>query len=166
MITGASFTLVTVTVIVCTSVRFGAPSSVTVTSTTYVLFPAVSPRSVGFSKSGATVNVSTPVAPTIENAAASAPPEIEYVSVCAGTSASVAFTSVTAVWFSAALTAAAAPPPSLVITGASFTCVTVTVAVRVVLLLNPSLATTVMVRSVVVGDSEVLAYWTVRSTVW
>ncbi len=51
------------------------------------------------------------------NLAASAPPLIEKVSVCAGKSASVAVTVVTAVVFSATLTEAVAPPPLDVISG-------------------------------------------------
>ena len=61
------------------------------------------------------------------NFAASAPPEIEYVSVSPRRSASVAVTVVTAVEFSATLRAALAPPPFEVITGVlSLTGVTVT----------------------------------------
>jgi hypothetical protein len=54
----------------------------------------------------------------IANFAASAPPLIEYVSVSPGRSASVAVTVVTAVTFSATLTAALAPPPFDEMTGA------------------------------------------------
>ena len=48
-----------------------------------MLSPAVPPRSVGFSKSGAALKVSTPAA-VIANFAASAPPKIENVSVLFG----------------------------------------------------------------------------------
>ena len=48
-------------------------------------------------------------------------------------STSVDVTVVTAVWFSAALSAAVGPPPSLVITGASLTAVTVTSTTSVAL---------------------------------
>ena len=66
-----------------------------------------------------------------------------YVSVCAGRSASVAATVVTAVPFSATLTVALAPPPSLVITGLlSLTDVTVT-AIACVSVNVPSLTCTV-----------------------
>ena len=54
----------------------------------------------------------------MENFAASAPPSIAYVSVCAGASASVAVTVVTAETFSATEIAAVALPPLLVMTGA------------------------------------------------
>jgi len=46
-------------------------------------------------------------------------------------STSSAVTVVTAVWFSLTVTSAVAPPPLLVITGASFTSATVTVMVWV-----------------------------------
>ena len=65
----------------------------------------------------------------IAKSPASAPPVIANVSVSAGTSSSVAVTVVTAVVFSATLTAAVAPPPSLVITGASLASVIVTLIV-------------------------------------
>ena len=79
----------------------------------------------------------------IVNLAASAPPMIEYVSVCAGRSASVAVTVVTAVVFSATLTAALAPPPLLVMTGVlSLTGVTVT-AIACVSVSVPSLTCTI-----------------------
>ena len=55
----------------------------------------------------------------IANSAASAPPLIEKIGAAPSTSFDV--TVVTAVWFSAAFTDAVAPPPLLVITGASFT---------------------------------------------
>ena len=58
------------------------------------------------------------MAGSIVKAVASAPPEIEYVSV--SRSRSVASTSVTNVWFSAGETKAVAPPPLEVITGALF----------------------------------------------
>ncbi len=71
------------------------------------------------------MKLSTPVPALIVNFAASAPPLIEYVSD--GPSTSVAVTVVTAVLFSATFRPALAPPPSLVITGAtSLTSVTVT----------------------------------------
>ena len=57
---------------------------------------------------------------------ASAPPLIEYTAVPPSTSVEV--TVVTAVWFSAALVAAVAPAPLLVITGASLTGVTLTLS--------------------------------------
>ena len=81
--------------------------------------------SVGTSKSGAVTNESAPVAASIANIAASAPPLMLKVSVDAA-SGSVAVTVVTAVVFSAIDTAAAAPPPLEVMTGASLTLVTVT----------------------------------------
>ena len=87
-----------------------------------MLLPDVAP-SVGVSKSGAELKVSTPVAGTIEKSPWSSPPVMEKVTVSA--SGSVAVTVVTAVWFSAALTAAVAPPPSEVMTGGSFPSVTI-----------------------------------------
>ena len=89
----------------------------------------MAPSSVGFSRSGALANVNTPVAATILNLAESAPPVMLYVrpEPSVSPSGSVDATSVTDVWFSAAFTAAVAPPPSEVIVGASFTFVTVTV---------------------------------------
>ena len=75
------------------------------------------PASAGVSKSRA-VMVKTPVAPTIEKNAASAPPVIEYVTVWPASS-SAATTVVTDVKFSATFIAAAAPPPLEVMTGAS-----------------------------------------------
>ena len=77
------------------------------------------------------------------NRAASAPPLMLYVSVCAGRSASVAVTFVTAVEFSATLTAAVAPAPSLVMTGAlSLVALTVT-AIAWLSVSVPSLTCTV-----------------------
>ena len=75
---------------------------------------------------------STPVELLIVNRAASAPPTIEYVSAGAGRSASLAATVVIAAVFSAMLTLALAPPPLLVITGASLTGITSIVSVRTV----------------------------------
>ena len=75
--------------------------------------------SAGASKSGAVRKDNAPPEGSIEKRAASAPPAIEKVSDGAGVSGSVATTVVTAVSFSATLTAADAPPPSLVITGGS-----------------------------------------------
>ncbi len=82
-------------------------------------------------------------------------------------SASVATTVVTAVRVSLTLTLTVAPPPLLVMTGASLTRVTVTEAVAVALL-PPygSIATKLIVRVVVLGWSEALSYWMVRSTCW
>ena len=54
-----------------------------------------------------------------------------YVSVCAGKSASVAVTAVTAVTFSATLIAAVAPPPLEVITGAIFPIVIVVLPIAI-----------------------------------
>ena len=89
------------------------------------------------------MKLSAPVEPLIANFAASAPPTIEYVSVCAGRSASLATTVVTVAEFSAMLTLASAPPPLDVITGAvSLTGVTVT-AMACVSLSAPSLTCTV-----------------------
>jgi len=85
--------------------------------------------SEGFSKSGALRNVSTPLELPIVNSESSAPPVMLNVSVWAGKSSSSAVTVVTDVWFSSTLTSAVAPPPSEVITGASFTSSTVTVMV-------------------------------------
>ena len=86
---------------------------------------------------------SAPVLVSMTKRAASAPPTIEYVSVCAGRSASLAATVVMIVEFSATLIAAVAPPPLLVITGAlSLTGVTVT-AMACVSLSEPSLTCTV-----------------------
>ncbi len=66
------------------------------------------------------------------------------MSVCAGRSASLAVTVVTAVPFSATFTLAVAPPPLLVITGAlSLTGVTVTAIACVSLKPPPSLTITV-----------------------
>ena len=94
----------------------------------------------------------------IENFAASAPPLIEYVSVGAGRSASVAVTVVTAVVFSATLIDALAPAPLLVMTGAlSSTGVTVT-AIAWVSVSVPSLACTITNQELVVellGDAGV-----------
>ena len=73
------------------------------------------------------MKLNAPVLALIANFAASAPPTIEKVSVDVGKSASVAVTVVTAVLFSATLTAAVAPPPLLVMAGGlSLTGVTVT----------------------------------------
>ena len=67
-------TSVTVTVIGWSAVFTRAPVPLVArTSTSYVL---LSSASVGASKFGAAVNVSTPVKGTIENAAWSAPPAI------------------------------------------------------------------------------------------
>src|SRR5690349_18683783 len=91
--------------------------SLAVTVTSYTLF---APASVGASKFGATRKLNTPPA-VIANRAASAPPVMLNVTV-APASGSVAVTVVTAVWFSGALAVAA-----LVIVGASFTFVRLTV---------------------------------------
>ena len=77
--------------------------------------------SLGFSKSGATWKVSTPVAAATENLALSAPPVILYVIVWAGRSSSVAVTVKADVWFSGTPAV-----PSEVITGGSLTSVAVT----------------------------------------
>jgi len=72
--------------------------------------------------------VKTPVTPSIEKNAASAPPVIEYVA--AKLSASAEVTVVTAVVFSATFIAAVSPPSLDVITGVmSFVLVIVTVIV-------------------------------------
>ena len=119
VITGASFVLVMVTVMVWSSVKIPSEAR---TITSKVLFP---PSSCGFSKSRAVWKVSTPVvAPMLKNELSS-PPLTEYVGVVP--SASVATTVVTAVAPSATLMDALAPPVLLVITGASFTLVMVTV---------------------------------------
>ena len=113
---GVSATLVTVIVRACVA-DFGAlPLSVTATVRLYTLS---APASAGASKSGAATKVSTPEVALMANFAASVPPSIAYVSVCAGVSASVAVTVVTAVAFSATEIAAVAPPPLLVMTGAT-----------------------------------------------
>ena len=66
--TGASFSFVTVIVTSCVALK--SPSlAVTVTSKT--LSPSASP---GVSKSGASIKLTTPVAVSIVNRAASAPP--------------------------------------------------------------------------------------------
>jgi len=86
--------------------------------------------------------VKTPVTPSIEKNAASAPPVIEYVTVWPASS-SAATTVVTAVTFSATFIAAVAPPPLDVITGASAD-ESVTVAVIVcVSVFVPSLTWTI-----------------------
>jgi len=73
--------------------------------------------------------VKTPVTPSIEKNAASAPPVIEYVTVWPASS-SAATTVVTAVTFSATFIAAVSPPSLDVITGVmSFVLVIVTVIV-------------------------------------
>ena len=78
--------------------------------------------SVGDSKLRPAANESTPELPPIVNNPESAPPLIEYVSVCAGRSESVAATVVIAVVFSRMLIDAIAPAPLLVIVGSlSFT---------------------------------------------
>jgi hypothetical protein len=84
------------------------------------------------------MKVTTPVLALMANSAASAPPVIENVKVCAGKSASVALTSMTVpLPFSAKFTAAA-----VVITGvASLTPVTVT-AIAWLVDRVPSLAVT------------------------
>ena len=109
VITGASFTLVTVTVRACVITKV---PSLTCTSTLYTLLRSAS-------KLGAFIKLNAPAA-SIVNKAASAPPLIEKACV-APASWSVAVTVSTTVVFSATLTAAAE-----VITGASFTLVTVT----------------------------------------
>ena len=71
---GASASSVTVTVIGWSAVFSRAPVPLVArTSTSYSLSP---PASVGASWFGAATNVSSPVAATIENVAASAPPAI------------------------------------------------------------------------------------------
>ena len=87
------------------------------------------------------MKVNAPVPALIVKSPASAPPTIEYVG--APPSMSVEVTVVTAVWFSAALTAAVAPPPFDVMTGASLTLVTLTAIACVSLPPLPSLTCTV-----------------------
>ena len=112
VITGSSFTSVTVTATACVVV--------TVPSEAFTIMSKTlsAPASPGISKSGAPIKVMTP-APSIANKAASVPVKVK---VMASPSASVAAAVKAPVWFSATDTAAA-----LVITGASFTSVTVTV---------------------------------------
>ncbi len=78
---------------------------------------------MGASKSGAVTKRSAPVAPSIAKRAASAPPAMLYTAVPPSTLLDV--TLPTAVRFSATVTPAVAPPPWLVISGASLTLVTV-----------------------------------------
>ena len=70
VITGASFTLVTVAASACVSVK---TPSLALTITSYTLF---APASVGASKLGAATNVNTPDVALIANLAESAPPVI------------------------------------------------------------------------------------------
>ena len=86
------------------------------------------------------MKLSAPVAALIANFDASAPPAIENVLV-APASASVEVTVVTAATFSATLIAAVSPPSFEVITGASFTFVTV-IATSCSVVLVPFDATT------------------------
>ena len=134
VITGASLALVRFTVRVCTSVRLSAPSSVTVTSTTYLLSPS---ESAGVSKSGATLKLRTPKPALISKRSLSGPPV--RVNTRLSLSGSSAIKVVTSVVFSAISTEAVSPPPLLVMMGAS--CLSVTVmpkSLAVVSLLSPS----------------------------
>jgi len=138
MIGAASSVFVTVTVTVWIAKLPAA--SVARTSTTYVLFAAPAPRSVGASKSGADAKRSAPVAGSIAKAAASAPP------LMLQTAASLAAKVCTAVVFSGTdftLVAAPAEPLGPVMLGAvSSASVTVTVTVWVETLPAASVAVT------------------------
>ena len=113
--------------------------------------------SLGASWSGAARKLSAPVAASIAKRAASAPPVMLNVSVCAGRSGSVAVTVVTRVVFSTTLRVAMLPPPSLVRTGASLVGVTDTVRATGVLSTWASRTVKLTVRGSVLGRSLVLS---------
>ena len=81
-------------------------------------------------------------------------------------STSLEVTVVTAVTFSAMVRLVEAPPPSLVITGASLTGVTTTLRTSVLLLAVPSLIVKLTVRVAPLGASLVFLYFTACSAAW
>ena len=123
-----------------------------------MLFPAVSPRSVGFSKSGALWKTSAPVLVLMENFAESSPPLRDHVTVSLAVNVWMAFV-FSAIVF-AEVASPALPEGPLMSGLVSSTSVTVMVEVAVDESLSPSLMTQEMVRLAVLGLSEVLLYVT------